>query len=207
MSDPRVLILFLHPAFERSKVHRALVDGVRDIEGVTFHDLYERYPDFDIDVEAEQRLLANHDRIVFQHPTYWYSGPPLLKQWQDLVLEHGWAYGSQGHALEGKWVLHVTSTGGDEVAYSEKGFHGHTLTEFFRPLERTATLCRMAWLPPYVVFAGHHLDAAQRDQHAQNYRRLLEALRDDRVDRDLARRLAHLNDDPNVIGVSTPQER
>ncbi|MDF7639407.1 NAD(P)H-dependent oxidoreductase [Lactobacillus sp. ESL0791] len=26
-----------------------------------------------------------------QFPFYWYSCPPLLKKWEDDVLEHGWA--------------------------------------------------------------------------------------------------------------------
>ena len=63
------------------------------MEGVRLHDLYEAYPDFLIDVEAEQALLLEHDVIVFQHPVYWYSSPAILKEWQDLVLEHGFAYG------------------------------------------------------------------------------------------------------------------
>jgi len=84
-----VLILFAHPALEKSRVNRRLVAAVQGLEGVTFHDLYEAYPDFYIDVKHEQRLLEAHDIIAFQHPLYWYSTPSLLKEWQDLVLEHG----------------------------------------------------------------------------------------------------------------------
>ena len=40
--------------------------------------------------------------IVFQHPVYWYSSPAILKEYQDLVLEYGFAYGHDGHALDGK---------------------------------------------------------------------------------------------------------
>ncbi|RYE35767.1 MAG: NAD(P)H oxidoreductase, partial [Sphingobacteriales bacterium] len=92
----RVLILFAHPAFEKSRVHRPMVKQVLKLEGITFHDLYESYPDYDIDLDREQELLLRHDVIVFQHPFYWYSCPAILKQWQDLVLEHGWAYGRGG---------------------------------------------------------------------------------------------------------------
>jgi glutathione-regulated potassium-efflux system ancillary protein KefG len=52
--------LFAHPAFQKSRVHRLLREGVRDLPGVSFHDLYEAYPDLDIDVEEEQRLLLEH---------------------------------------------------------------------------------------------------------------------------------------------------
>jgi len=46
------------------------MEGVRDMEGVLVHDLYEAYPDFDIDVSYEQDLLREHDVIVFHHPVY-----------------------------------------------------------------------------------------------------------------------------------------
>ena len=108
----RILILFAHPALEKSRIHRQLLRGLPELPGVTLNDLYERYPDFDIDIAREQQLLTDHDLVILQHPFYWYSTPALLKQWQDLVLEHGWAYGSQGKALRGKQVLSVISTGG-----------------------------------------------------------------------------------------------
>ena len=99
---PRVLVQFAHPAFERSRVHRRLLAHLPRREGITLNDLYEEYPAFDIDVAREQALLLAHDVVVFQHPFFWYSTPPLLKQWEDLVLEHGWAYGREGRALTGK---------------------------------------------------------------------------------------------------------
>lgn len=92
----KVLILFAHPAYEQSVANRAMVSAIRELEGVTFNDLYEKYPDFFIDVEEEQRLLKEHQIIIFQHPFYWYSSPSLLKEWQDVVLDYGFAYGDGG---------------------------------------------------------------------------------------------------------------
>jgi len=57
------------------------------VEGLTFHDLYEAHPDFDVDVAREQELLLGHDAVLVQHPLYGYSTPPLVKQWEDLVLD------------------------------------------------------------------------------------------------------------------------
>jgi putative NADPH-quinone reductase len=37
----QVLILFAHPALEKSRVHRRLVRAAQSVPGVTFHDLYE----------------------------------------------------------------------------------------------------------------------------------------------------------------------
>ena len=103
----RILILFAHPAFERSRVHRSLIEATSQLDGITIHDLYEDYPEFDIDIVKEKQLLLQHPVIVWQHPLFWYSGPALSKQWQDLVLEHGWAYGTQGHALDGKKIFNA----------------------------------------------------------------------------------------------------
>ena len=89
----QILILFAHPALQKSRVNRVLISTVRDLPGVTFNDLYEAYPEFDIDVKREQELLVRHDIIVFQHPLLWYSTPAMMKEWQDLVLEHGWPTG------------------------------------------------------------------------------------------------------------------
>jgi glutathione-regulated potassium-efflux system ancillary protein KefG len=182
-----ILVLFAHPAFERSRVHRRLVEAVADLSGVTFHDLYEAYPDFDIDVRREQGLLLEHDVVVLQHPFFWYSTPPLVKQWEDLVLEHGWAYGTGGTALHGKRLLSAISTGGPQRAYCADGYNRFSIRQLLAPLEQTARLCGMEYLPPFVVFGTHGLDDEQIQGAAAEYRRLVEALRDDRVDLDRAR--------------------
>jgi glutathione-regulated potassium-efflux system ancillary protein KefG len=189
----RILILFAHPALERSRVNRLLIKGVRDLPGVTFHDLYEEYPDFNIDVSREQSLLVDHDILALQHPLFWYSTPALLKEWQDLVLEHGWAYGSQGHMLEGKAALSVLTTGGRESAYRGEGHNRFTIRQFLVPVEQTFRLCGMDYLPPFVVHGTHGITAEQVRAHAENYRRLLEALRDDRLDLQAAREHPRLN--------------
>jgi hypothetical protein len=97
-----VLLTLAHPALERSRANRALAKAAKGLEGVTFHDLYETYPDFAIDIEAEQEKLLAHDVIAVQFPLYWYSTPALMKEWFDLVWLHGFAYGLDGNALAGK---------------------------------------------------------------------------------------------------------
>ena len=76
----RVLVLFAHPALEKSRVNRHLLRAIEGLPDVTVHDLYEEYPDFQIDAEREQELLRTHDVIVLQHPFYWYSAPALVKE-------------------------------------------------------------------------------------------------------------------------------
>ena len=176
----RVLILFAHPALEKSRVHRQLVASTPRDERVTFHDLYEEYPDFDIDVEREQRLLLDHDVVVLQHPLYWYAAPPLLKEWLDLVLEHGWAYGSAGNALAGKFVLQAISAGGQASAYCEEGYNRYTIRQYLRPFEGTARLCGMTYLPPWVVFGTHGLDGGDIEAWGDAWSRTVQWLLDGR---------------------------
>lgn len=189
----RVLILFAHPALERSRVHRRLIGRLPALPGLTFHDLYESYPTFDIDVRREQQLLLEHDLIIWQHPFFWYSTPALFKQWEDLVLEHGWAYGSTGTALAGKRVLSLITTGGAESAYQHEGYNRFTIRELLAPLEQTAFLCKLEYLPPYLIQGTHRLTDADIDQAAERYRLLLTYLHDDRLPIDSTRRDALLN--------------
>ncbi|RIL06085.1 MAG: NAD(P)H oxidoreductase [Proteobacteria bacterium] len=172
-----ILVLFAHPALQRSRVQRALAKAVRDLEGVTFHDLYEAYPDFDVDVAREQALLAAHDVVVLQHPLYWYAAPPLVKQWFDLVLEHGWAYGARGTALVGKRFLCAVSAGGDEAAYCAEGENRFSLRQLLAPVEQTARLCGMEFLDPFVVYGTHALGEDEIEAAAAAYAARLGALR------------------------------
>lgn len=172
-----VLVLFAHPALHRSRVQRALAKAVRDLEGVTFHDLYEAYPDFDVDVRREQALLAAHDTVVLQHPFYWYSVPPLVKQWLDLVLEHGWAYGANGTALRGKRLLCALSAGGREEAYCTEGHNRFTVRQLLAPIEQTACLCGVEFLDPFVVYGTHALGEPEIAAAAKAYAERVGALR------------------------------
>jgi glutathione-regulated potassium-efflux system ancillary protein KefG len=205
MVKRRILILFAHPALEKSRVNRVLSEEVRDLTGVTFHDLYEAYSDFHVDVKREQRLLVEHDLFIFHHPFFWYSTPAILKEWQDLVLEHGWAYGSEGTALRGKLMMNAITTGGFESAYAEGGYNRYTMRQLLAPIEQTARLCGMDYLPPFVAHGTHAMVTAQIRGHASDYRRLVEALRDDRVDLNAARRATRINERLDDI-ISEPGE-
>jgi glutathione-regulated potassium-efflux system ancillary protein KefG len=166
---PRVLVLFAHPRLEKSRANRRMLAHLPSHQPITFVDLYDRYPDFNVDVAAEQSQLIAHDIVVWHHPMYWYSAPPLVKQWIDLVLTFGWAYGPGGTALRGKALGHVVTTGGAEAADQHEGMHGWTLSEFLRPLERTATLCGMTWLPPFAVHGTHRLSDEDLDTAGRRY--------------------------------------
>jgi glutathione-regulated potassium-efflux system ancillary protein KefG len=191
----RLLILFAHPALEKSRINRALADEVTGLDRVYVHDLYEQYPTFDIDVDREQALLTNHDIVVFQHPFFWYSMPAVLREWQDLVLEHNWAYGHRGTALQGKQLMSAITTGGGEQAYCREGPNCFTIRELLAPVEQTASLCGMQYLPPFVVHGTHLMLEEEIARHAQQYRQVITGLRDGLIDLSVVAKEPRINRD------------
>lgn len=150
--NKKILLNLFHPNLSQSRGNKALANAVQSMPNLTFRDLYAEYPNYQIDVKREQDLLLKHDLLVFQHPFYWYNGPSLLKEWQDRVLEQGFAFPpGVGDQLNGKWWLTAITTGGPQDAYRSGGFNNFTISELLRPFQQTANLCGMKWLPPVVV--------------------------------------------------------
>jgi glutathione-regulated potassium-efflux system ancillary protein KefG len=173
MAQNKILILFAHPLFEKSFVNQELVRHIPISNHITFHDLYEEYPEFDIDVKREQALLEKHDIIVWHHPMYWYSCPPLLKQWIDMVLEYDWAYGKNGNALQGKSIFQVITTGGAKENYCATGKDRFTIPELLEPFNQTAKVCKMNYLPPFVVHGTHKMNEKEAFNYGKTYAELL----------------------------------
>jgi glutathione-regulated potassium-efflux system ancillary protein KefG len=167
----RALLILAHPALQRSRVNAALYAAVADMtDAVTFHDLYESYADFSIDVEAEQQRLADHDLIILQFPMYWYATPALLKEWIDMVWLHGFAYGRSGTRLRGKTMLCAVTTGGEPEAYTPLGSNRFPIAEFLRPMEATAYLCGLVWADPFIVHDTFQIENAGIAIQAARYR-------------------------------------
>lgn len=173
-----------------------MAKALHDLTGITLVDLYAEYPTFQIDIDREQQRLLDHDVVVFLHPLYWYSTPSILKEWQDLVLEHDFAYGSNGTALHGKIFFSALSAGGKEAAYRAEGFNHFTIGELLQPLEQMARLCGMTYLPPFALFGARTAVEENRvEEHVSNWVRLLKGVRDHRLDIAAAQSQARLDTD------------
>ena len=190
----KILIIFAHPAIQKSRMHQRLIQSIKDMKAVTLNNLYENYPDFYIDIIREQQLLIEHDIIIWQHPFYWFSSPAILKEWFDLVLQHGFAYGMKGRSLEGKQVLSVISTGGSKEVYSREGRNQFTVNEFLLPFRKTANLCHMDYLPPYVIYGSQSTTLADIENQTVKYKNLLTSLRDEKWESTQLTTVEYLNE-------------
>ena len=190
----KVLILFAHPRLETSRVNIALLNQLPKHPDLFFNDLYEMYPNFNIDVDREKKLLLQADIIIWQHPLYWYSAPPLIKQWIDMVLEFGWAYGPGGTALSGKIAFNAITSGGPKESYSSTGHHRFTLKQFLAPYNRTTTLCNMLYLSPFAVQGTHKLSEASLAEQTKTYHSLLMKFLNDDYDINEMQQAELLND-------------
>ena len=175
----RVLVIVAHPHMEHSRANRLLQRSASALAAasaasaqaaaVEVRDLYALYPDYLIDIAAEQQRLAAARLVVWQHPIHWYSMPPLLKLWVDEVLAFGWAYGPGGEALKGKDLWLVATTGGPEDSYRPDSYNRYFFDAFLPPYEQTAALCGMRFLPPLLLHGAHRADEAEVTAHAQVY--------------------------------------
>ena len=160
----KILVLFAHPNYQKSVLNKSLNKQYFNMPNITFHDLYEEYPNFIIDIQREQRLLDAHNVFIFQHPLYWYSCPSLMKEWVDTVFQHGYAYGEFGHALKNKTVLSVVTSGADSMSYLNKDSIRNVMQSF----ERTMRFCNMDYLPPFVIHGGLKIKSNQTNYQAAN---------------------------------------
>jgi glutathione-regulated potassium-efflux system ancillary protein KefF len=169
---PDVLVITAHPQMEQSRINRRLMQAAKKLAAdtnIVVRDLYREYPDYLIDVDAEQALLGSAKLVVWQHPIHWYSMPPLMKLWLDDVLAFGWAYGPGGTALRGKDLWLVATTGGPEDSYHPDSYNRYFFDAFLPPYEQTAALCGMRFLPPLLLHGAHRVEDAEIAEHVGVY--------------------------------------
>ncbi|WP_088105795.1 NAD(P)H-dependent oxidoreductase [Halalkalibacter urbisdiaboli] len=164
----KILVILAHPSIEQSKLNAHLKSAILKQPDITINELYKEYPDENIDVKREQRLLEEHERIIFQFPNYWYSYPSLLKKWFDDVLERGWAFKGR-HALNGKEFGVAISSAFTPEDYRYDGLNRHTIEQIMAPFYATCNFIRAKSLPIFKTFADLMETEDDLDQQSQKY--------------------------------------
>lgn len=171
----KTLVILAHPNIDVSRVNRRWKEELEQhATDITIHEIYQAYPDWNIDVSREQKLLEAYDHIILQFPLYWYSYPPLLKKWFDDVFTYGWAYGSSGNKLHGKKLSLAMSIGDKKENYTPEGSVSFTVDEVIAPFKASINHVGGIALPYFAVFgASFQATDEEINQSAQDYIRYI----------------------------------
>lgn len=167
--EMKILVLLFHPDYKNSRINKRLVMELEKYDEITVRHIDYIYSDEKIDILAEQSVIEEYERIVFQFPLYWYSSPPLLKKWLDEVLTHGWAYGSKGKKLVGKQLLLAVTAGDAKESFTSTGAVKFTLEELLSPIQATSNIIGTQYLPPYLLYRVGDLTDEQLSEHTEGY--------------------------------------
>lgn len=182
------LVIVGHPAFETSVTTKVIVEHLQlsddyKQQRLIIRKLSSLYPDYKIDIQAEQDALLWAETLVLQFPFYWYSVPGILKTWIDEVFQYGFAYGKTGDKMKGKKLLLSFSTGGPQEAYTQGGRNNFEIEQLLYPLKQTSNLIGTKWEDPIASFAMVNIPGIDIDktvikqkatEHAQKlYQRIL----------------------------------
>jgi len=146
-----VLILLAHPDFENSVGNKTIINAVKDLPQVNIRNLSVLYPNFKIDVKAEQEAMLKADLLIMQYPIYWYNMPPILKQWFDKVLTYGFAFGT-GANVAGKSIMASVTAGSPENAYPNG-----EMERILLPIKASAKFCKLNYLPHIASYGIYYM--------------------------------------------------
>jgi NAD(P)H dehydrogenase (quinone) len=102
------LMILAHPSIEKSIGNKTISEIIAKEDNTEVRHLNLLYPDFNIDISAEQDALLNADTIIFQYPLFWYSTPAILKEWIDQVMQYGFAFGKESQLIGKKVIVSFT---------------------------------------------------------------------------------------------------
>lgn len=140
------------------------------------------------DIAAEQEKLLNADAVIFQFPLWWFSMPAIMKGWVERVYAYGFGYGVGEHSdthwgdrygegrMAGKRAMLVTTMGGWEPHYSERGING-PLDDLLFPIQHGVLhYPGFDVLPPLAFYRTGKTDETRFAQLCQAYAERLDNL-------------------------------
>lgn len=158
-----ILIVSGHTDLNNSFANKIILDELqKHLPQAKFVYLDKLYPNFQIDVQAEQQRLIKADVIVLQFPFFWYSVPSLMSRWIEEVFAHGFSHGSTGDKVSGKKLVVSFTSGAPEEMYQYGGLQNYPIEDFLPPLKQLANLCGMEWVGH--VYSGGLSYASRHDE-------------------------------------------
>lgn len=142
-----ILVISGHTDLSASVANKTILEEIaKELPEARIVKLDELYPDYKIDVPAEQQKLIWADIVVFQFPLFWYSAPSILERWMEETFQHGFSHGSTGDRLKGKKLILSFTTGAPEAMYRKEGPVGYTIEDFLDCYKATCRLTRMDYV-------------------------------------------------------------
>ena len=147
----KILVISGHPHLENSNVNKVILKELEKHFGeqISIRRLDKLYPDYQINIKAEQEAIKNADFIILQFPLYWYGTPALLKKWIDDVLYDYF----KGNRLSGKFndkaIIASVTIGGSKERYSPPN---KTVETYLIPLQETFEVIGAGWASPVYSF-------------------------------------------------------
>lgn len=142
----KVLIISGHTDLKASVANKTIIETIEQrLPDAEICKLDELYPDFKIDIEAEQKKLLKAEIIVLQFPVFWYSAPSILERWMEETFQHGFSHGSTGNKLKGKKLVLSFTTGAPAAMYSKEGPMKHEIDDFLTCYKAMCGLTQMEY--------------------------------------------------------------
>ena len=157
----KTLIIIAHPDISESNSQQFLIESTQSLQGVTSYILEDRA----YILKEEHKLLAEHERIIFQFPMYWYSAPAILKKWLDEVFTNKMMTGF----LNEKELGLVVTMGQSEESFASGRQEKFSLSEIFKPFEALANKCGMVYLPIFPVALFSYLNESDKKKMLIKY--------------------------------------
>lgn len=154
-------MILAHPNIEQSIANKHISNVISESKHTEVRNLSKLYPDFKIDVKAEQEALLKADVVIFQYPLFWYGVPSLLKEWIDSVFTFGFAFGKGIYKLEGKKIIVSFTTGSSDKDYPEE-----VIEKIVFPFKGLADYCKMEYVNTLISheIAGYSDDAIHKSK-------------------------------------------
>jgi putative NADPH-quinone reductase len=134
------LMILAHPALEKSIGNKIISANFSQETNTEVRHLDQLYPDFKIDIKAEQEALLNADTIIFQFPLFWYNMPALLKHWIDQVFQYGFAFGNESKLTAKKVIVSFT------IGSPIKSYPNEVVEKIVFPLKGLTEYCKMEYV-------------------------------------------------------------
>ncbi|MBC3536050.1 NAD(P)H-dependent oxidoreductase [Megasphaera hominis] len=159
----KILLIAGHPHPEQSLANATILEEIKKSDlDITIEDLAAKGWNFDI--PAEQAAVKAADVLVFQFPFYWYSYPALLKKWVEEVLAHGFAYGSQGTALQGKDFIISFTAGAPFDTYKAGSTQNRPVAEYLYNFQQLAEFTGMKPHDPIVTYGCMYVPGVSTEE-------------------------------------------